>query len=360
VYFGFTLVELLVVIAIIGVLIALLLPAVQAAREASRRSQCANQLRQIGLACLNHEDVYKSLPPGSDTRATENRNYSLFVFILPFMEQQALYSNIEPGLTTLGSWQNTHCRVVIKSLRCPSDRNYGEPVAGNNVMSNYCGSTGDYCCYETYNATWATESSYSRGAFQPNKYTTLAAITDGTSNTLLCSERCIGNPPASIKGGVPESVTGAFPSNSYNACETTGFKPSACADRLDATKRAYDVTGTNKCYGPTGSETDILTMGRWYHGADIFTRTNTILPPNSPSGSSGSNSVVPMLLPPSSFHPGGVNIVRVDGSGGFINDTIHAGTLTGGATGLCKRSGASNFGVWGAFGSRDGEEPSSP
>ncbi|MDR1477644.1 MAG: DUF1559 domain-containing protein [Planctomycetaceae bacterium] len=278
---------------------------------------------------------------------------SLFVFILPYMEQEALYNAIEANMTQ-GSWQNAACRVVLKSLRCPSDRNYNEQTVGhaNNYPTNYCGSTGDYCCYETYNATWATESSYSRGAFQPNKYTTLSAISDGTSNTLLCSERCIGNPSNSIKGGVPESVSGAFPNSNYNACETNGFNPSACAGRLDSTRRTY----TGKCYGPNGTETDLLPMGRWYHGGDLFSRTNTILPPNSPSGSSSSNSVSPMLLPPSSFHPGGVNVVRCDGSGGFINDTIGAGTLTGGAGGLCKRGGASNFGVWGAFGSRDGEE----
>ncbi|MDR1484154.1 MAG: DUF1559 domain-containing protein [Planctomycetaceae bacterium] len=350
--FGFTLVELLVVIAIIGILIALLLPAVQAAREAARRSQCTNNLKQIGLACLNHENVYKKLPPGSDTNATKNLNYSLFVFILPYMEQEALYESIAKNMNTQGSWVNTACQVVLKPLRCPSDNNYNEPAKGVTVMSNYCGSTGDYCCYETYNATWATESSFSRGAFQPNKYTTLGAINDGTSNTLLCSERCIGNPATSIKGGVPESVSGAFPNSNYNACESSGFNPSACADRLDATKKAY----TGKCYGPTGTETDLRAMGRWYHASDIFARTNTILPPNSASGSSGSNSVVPMLLPPSSYHPGGVNVVRCDGSGGFINDSVNCGTITGGANGLCKRSGMSNFGVWGAFGSRDGEE----
>jgi type II secretory pathway pseudopilin PulG len=340
------------VIAIIGVLIALLLPAVQAAREASRRSQCANQLRQIGLACLNHEDVNKTLPPGSDTRATEKKHYGLFVFILPYMEQEALYSKIEPGLTTTNAWQNTNCHVVIKSLRCPSDRNYGEPVGNSGMsMGNYCGSTGDYCCFTSDStATSTTLTAYSRGAFQPRKYTSLAAITDGTSNTLLCSERCIGNPLNSIKGGIPESVTGAFPDTSYNSCEKDGFNPSACAARLDATKKTY--TGT--CLA------DTYPMGRWYNGLDYFSRTNTILPPNSPSGASGASGLHPMLVPPSSFHPGGVNIVRVDGSGGFINDTIHAGTLTGGANGLCKRSGASNFGVWGAFGSRDGEEPSSP
>ncbi|MDR2168763.1 MAG: DUF1559 domain-containing protein [Planctomycetaceae bacterium] len=358
-FFGFTLVELLVVIAIIGVLIAILLPAVQAAREASRRSQCANNLRQIGLACLNHEDVNKTLPPGSDTNATANRNYSLFVFILPYMEQEARYEAIAANFHQ-GSFANTACRIVIYPFRCPSDRNYEEPVQGNTAMANYCGSTGDYCCYETQSALWsgANESLYSRGAFQPNIYTEISAISDGLSNTLLCSERCIGAPSNSIRGGVAESVSSAFPDNTYNACEKDGFNPSACAGRLDATKRTYTVSGTLKCYGPQGTENDLVAMGRWYHGSDLFSRTNTILPPNSASGSSGTNSVIPMLLPPSSYHPGGVNFVRCDGSGGFVAETINAGTLTGGTNGLCKRSGPSNFGIWGAFGSRDGEEPS--
>jgi hypothetical protein len=271
------------------------------------------------------------------------------VFILPFMEQTALYSEIEAQMSK-NCYQNTACFVVVSPFRCPSEKNYREPVQNTTTsMSNYCGSTGDYCCYETYNATYATESSYSRGAFQPNVVTTLSAITDGLSNTLLCSERCIGKPSASIKGGVPESVTGAFASSAYNACELSGFNPSACAGRLDtATKKTY----TGKCYGPEGTEADLMSMGRWYHAADLFTRTNTILPPNSASGSSGSNSVVPKILPPSSYHTGGVNVVRCDGSGGFVTDSVNAGT----STGLCKRAGVSNFGIWGAFGSRDGDE----
>jgi hypothetical protein len=264
------------------------------------------------------------------------------------MEQTALYSAIEAQMPTKNSYQNTACFVVLKPLRCPSERNYNEPVSGTYSMSNYCGSTGDYCCYETYTAAHATESSYSRGAFQPNIVTTLAAISDGLSNTLLCSERCIGKPDTSIKGGIPEAVTAVFPDNSYNVCEQSGFNPSQCVVSLDATRKTYSV----KCFGPNGSETGVIPMGRWFHGADIFTRTNTILPPNSASAASGTDSVRPMILPPSSFHTGGVNVVRCDGSGGFITDSVNAGT----STGSCKRSGASNFGIWGAFGSRDGDE----
>jgi type II secretory pathway pseudopilin PulG len=337
-----------VVIAIIGVLIAILLPAVQAARESAKRMQCSNNLRQIGIACHNFVDTYGTLPPGSDERATTNHNYSAFYFMLAYMEQEALYNNINANYETQNCYDNAACRVSIKQFLCPSEKNYNEPVDGGWVVSNYVVSTGDYCCYETYNATWATESSFSRGAFQPNKKTALSAITDGTSNTLLASERCVGIPPSSVKGGIPESCSTVFPNSNYNACETAGFNPSKASDRYDATNRVY----TGKCYGKTGGSESLLVMGRWYHSADIFTRMNTILPPNSLSASSGSNSIVPMILPPSSFHTGGVNVVRCDGSGGFVSDSVNAGT----GTGLCKRAGQSEFGVWGAFGSRDGGE----
>jgi prepilin-type N-terminal cleavage/methylation domain-containing protein/prepilin-type processing-associated H-X9-DG protein len=351
---AFTLVELLVVIAIIGILIALLLPAVQAAREAARRMQYSNNLKQLGLACLNYEDSNHTLPPGSDLYADQNYNYSAFVFMLPYMEQQALWDLISPNIRS-GSWNNTACRVVLLALRCPSDGNYrigvGTPEA-SCAPGNYAVSVGDYCCYETYNGTWKTESSYSRGSFQPNMVTPLGGISDGTSNTMLISERCIAIPDNSIKGGVAVSVADAFPNSNYNASEGDGFNPSGCFNVLDATKKTY---GTNGVYGPnhpTAAERNNLPMGRWYCGTDMFSRTNTILPPNSPSCSSASNSVVPMLLPPGSYHTGGVNAARCDGSVSFVSDTIDAGT----GTGLCKRSGESNFGIWGAFGSRNGGE----
>ena len=143
---GFTLVELLVVIAIIGILVALLLPAVQAAREAARRTQCVNNLKQIGLAVMNYESTYKELPPaslgcdgsswGPCTGLPENERSmaSMFLLILPFMEQQALYDSfdLESGniWTTSGSswdraWLNSPNKAqgvatVIEAYRCPS------------------------------------------------------------------------------------------------------------------------------------------------------------------------------------------------------------------------------------------------
>src|SRR6478672_10269543 len=123
---AFTLVELLVVIAIIGVLVALLLPAVQSARESSRRSQCANNVKQIGLGVANYESVYRAMPPG---------NYhsvfgSWLVWLLPYVEQQALrdmYSNDgmngypDTGIR-YGSTQNLPVtRTQIRTYTCPSD-----------------------------------------------------------------------------------------------------------------------------------------------------------------------------------------------------------------------------------------------
>ena len=97
---AFTLVELLVVIAIIGILIALLLPAVQAAREAARRSQCQNNLKQFGLAIHNFADTHKTLPP----LCIQNRRASLWVFILPYMEQETLYEPIDLGRQVFNAW----------------------------------------------------------------------------------------------------------------------------------------------------------------------------------------------------------------------------------------------------------------
>jgi prepilin-type N-terminal cleavage/methylation domain-containing protein len=143
---GFTLIELLVVIAIIAVLIALLLPAVQAAREAARRSQCANNLKQIGLAIHNFEGMQGKAPPGAVWSASGNNNKgSVFVYLLPFLEQPAAYnafnlnqSNIDgstfPGTSTLiGS-------TVLPMLFCPSDSHPTEYYG--LAVHNYAASRG--------------------------------------------------------------------------------------------------------------------------------------------------------------------------------------------------------------------------
>ncbi|HVT30678.1 MAG TPA: DUF1559 domain-containing protein, partial [Lacipirellulaceae bacterium] len=96
---GFTLVELLVVIAIIGILVALLLPAIQAAREAARRAQCQNHLKQIALAVLNYESAKKKFPPGFVSQPSQFESWGWPIFILPSLEEQSLYDQLRPSET---------------------------------------------------------------------------------------------------------------------------------------------------------------------------------------------------------------------------------------------------------------------
>ncbi len=181
-YNGFTLVELLVVIAIIGILIALLLPAVQAAREAARRTQCNNNLKQIGLALHNYHDTYKTMPPSYVNNGQEIR-WGWGLLILPFIEQQPLFDAIDPvlyggegGNAVHRADQNANLTVRIDGYRCPSDpyRPDTNPYftgTGRAGASNYVISEG-VACYE---------SSHDVHAF--------ADIVDGTSNTMLVGER---------------------------------------------------------------------------------------------------------------------------------------------------------------------------
>lgn len=242
---GFTLVELLVVIAIIGILIALLLPAVQAAREAARRSQCANNLKQIGLALHNFENVYKRFPVGQPD--DDNDNYSWSAYLLPFVEQQPMYDKLRSGGAALvyyktGSNSEMHgavppdptgahtlpspvtsstdsynwwsqvgsnhgnpdgtrgvaAKTVLNAFVCPSDV---LPSTDNDGFgkSNYCACLGGenpwVSQFNNGGLSWSSPSRTTQtGVFrlaQDNSNThcvSLAEITDGTSNVLVVGE----------------------------------------------------------------------------------------------------------------------------------------------------------------------------
>jgi prepilin-type N-terminal cleavage/methylation domain-containing protein len=200
---AFTLVELLVVIAIIGVLVALLLPAVQAAREAARRSQCSNNLRQIALATLQFEDANKKLPPGAVWSSSGVSRGSVFVYLLPHLEQSSLFSSIDltqtsivnevlPGSTT------PIASMVIPALLCPSDPHpklYDKFAAHNYAASR--GPTDVYnnpacpCTNPWQNLSQAPldDPKTFAGPFtRVGTAVRLAEITDGTSNTIFLGE----------------------------------------------------------------------------------------------------------------------------------------------------------------------------
>ncbi len=215
---AFTLVELLVVIAIIGVLIALLLPAVQAAREAARRMQCTNQLKQLGLALHNHHDTYGDFPGNGYQNSVKQKNPSLdganegfkdsrmqrvsgLVMLLPFLEQAALY-DIEGTRVRDGENRAWSCwawnrefytepsgwTYIVNAFLCPSDSENRRTPFAEVQCTNYRMCRGDRA------NTWG-QSRESRGLFgrQDLFDRSFASVTDGTSNTLAFSEAAVGS-----------------------------------------------------------------------------------------------------------------------------------------------------------------------
>jgi prepilin-type N-terminal cleavage/methylation domain-containing protein/prepilin-type processing-associated H-X9-DG protein len=186
---AFTLVELLVVIAIIGILIALLLPAVQAAREAARRTQCTNNLKQIGLGFHNYHDVHKTFPPEAIRDPTSQR-WAWGTMILPFMEQRGLYDTINPtqyGPRDAFGVQPNHDAVAMRvdAFLCPSDDNLRDGRAWyftastyrNGLSTGYLGKT-----------NYRVAESVALYDAPPDSCHTFAEIRDGTSNTILAAE----------------------------------------------------------------------------------------------------------------------------------------------------------------------------
>ncbi len=348
---GFTLVELLVVIAIIGILIALLLPAVQAAREAARRSQCTNNLKQFALAVHNYVDTYQAFPNKKQGTAQGgcpncNGGYgSGWMRLLPFYEQQALYDQWSSPQTFGGTnyaafgpcpWDGTAGAYRpylqhIGVLKCPSDGNIAN--AGGKGRTNYMFSVGD--SIRCSGAMGNNDSGATRGVFANQGYkATFSSINDGTSNTAMLSERLFGFDSRAVGQGTVHNFAG-LPDN-----------PQSCYTQVDPNNPRQFLTSASVAGW----------SGQWDHGSTSHIGFNTVLPPNGPSCAELSNDNTNHgVYPPTSNHPGGVNLAMADASVRFISETIDTGTLS--APHPTNATQPSPYGVWGALGTRSGGEP---
>ncbi|MFG0261759.1 MAG: DUF1559 domain-containing protein [Novipirellula sp. JB048] len=355
---GFTLVELLVVIAIIGVLVGLLLPAVQAAREAARRMQCTNNLKQLALAVHNYADTYRVFPPKKAGPGTNNNVGSGWMRLMPFYEQQTLYDTIREGGSfggidyppfgpcPWGGVDNRHgagytpYQTSIAALMCPSDGPVSSKSDGDYGRNSYCFSVGDtidsgYSGYGPFGGCVGgmgnNHCTNTRGVFANyDAKLTFASIIDGTSNTVMLSERSYGSSARMVATGLSLAATNVI------------HNPSECNTTIDPNNPRQYLGAVSVAAG-----------SRWAQGSTSIVGFNTVLPPNGPSCMTGGNTqVYPGLFPARSYHPGGVAAAMADGSVRFVTDSIDTGDLTAPEV----TSGRSPYGVWGAMGSKSGGE----
>ena len=370
---AFTLVELLVVIAIIGILIALLLPAVQAAREAARRMECTNKLKQLALAQHNHHDTYGYLPNMSVQRSMNVKEYkgwsgtdaaqtTIFtraingwlIPTLPYIEQTAIYDATMEKLNTnspLYALSPSGAFLQgVSALWCPSDpgnKDFMTETLWNRKAptTNYKCNLGDYFVWCNDGGRDCPRGIYRRGDIAT---VTLTNVLDGTSNTAMIGEMIVHNFVGKnpVRGGLVIISPGFTYASAPSVC--MGVARDSNDPKLFDTEFAV------------ASEQLYRTPGHAYQsGYEIATGFLTAMPPNSPHCvTSKSPDSAHATLTVSSYHAGGANIAMADGSVRFVSDTINVGNnfSTAPAMNYTNAIGESPWGIWGAMGSINGGE----
>jgi prepilin-type N-terminal cleavage/methylation domain-containing protein len=353
--FGFTLVELLVVIAIIGVLIALLLPAVQAAREAARRMQCSNKLKQLTLAVHTYADTQNTLPAalgdaiGSLNAGIQAGRWSGLIALLPNIEQTALYDRVMSENVYMTSWSACELTAAQGGKNNPRAAQPDVFICPSNGIGSKPEAATGYTCYRFNagdNPGQFNLDPQIRGPFGYRAWRPISAITDGLSNTLSFSEKAVDEFNGTSKNVKRQVAT-------YTTAADGGFSGGYLSDRTICVGSA--IRGEYQ-YGVGGMTNGFSFYFGWHWFGTHWYHVgfNTTLPPNSPSCYIRANNYN-ALFSATSFHPGGVNVSLLDGSGKFVSETIDSGTEIAFPTPSAP-SDASPFGIWGAMGSRDGGE----
>lgn len=352
---AFTLVELLVVIAIIGILIALLLPAVQSAREAARRTQCVNMLKQCALAMLNYESSNRGLPAispyletssdmlVSPTRGTAGQAggagllYSWVVPSLPYMEEQAIFDQFNLGLPVDAQLDDAGNQIdpqsaTISSLLCPSDnseglffQSSGSGGLGSQVYNN--GRAFGKANVAAYVSPVHVECMRWYRAAIAERKTRIAKITDGTSNTIVLSEVRTRDNVEDVRGAWALSLAGAsLLALDMHAVDISNPSGEGFACRAQNGENPTQFLG--KSYAPTQQDSAGAELANTPNSTGQTIRFDFIRFCPDADGAEGEG--MPCRQNPSAFasprslHPGGVNAAHVDGSVIFVNDEIES------------------------------------